>query len=81
MKNLFFCFCIVSLLLLGCATTQKVNCPPKDTIIFVPTPVGLLAVGISKGHLNKENEGESWMSAEDYDALEAEQDTENPAGI
>jgi len=57
------------LALSSCATTQKAYCPPKDVVVLIPTPIGLLPVEIKKGFLEKKNEDDGWIDSEKYDRL------------
>jgi len=61
------------LALSSCATTQRICCPPKDVIVLVPTPIGLLPVEIKKGFLDKESEDDHWIDSEKYDKLMKEE--------
>ena len=81
MINISLCFCVVGLLLSGCVTVQKVNCPPNDVMILVPTPMGSLTIELEKGLLNKENEDNYYIDSEKYDKLMREQEQETQEGI
>jgi len=61
------------LALSSCATTQKAYCPPKDVVILVPTPIGLLPIEIKKGFLDKGNEDDGWIGSEKYDKMMKEE--------
>ena len=75
MRTLITLLIITMLALSGCdCATQKPCCPPKDVVVFIPTPMGPMPIAIEKGFFNKDKEGKDWMGLETYNELMGEEE-------
>lgn len=68
MKKLVLILFVLTFLVVGCKTVA-VNIPEVDVVAIVQTPYGTCPGYIPKGHLNKENEKQTWMTVEEYKDL------------
>lgn len=56
---------LCTLMLTSCATTPK-HFPAEDIVIAAPTAFGKVYALIKKGNLDKEHEGEWWLTFKDF---------------
>jgi len=75
MRKLLLLGCFI--LLFGCATTgETIHCPQQDVVVKIRVGFLTTAVSIPKGYFDMENEGTLWITQEEFNKLQEQQQVE-----